>query len=207
MPAGADHEPRYAEPVDPWATGEAAALAAAHGAPLIPPAAAVPASPAPGLLPASPAPGGQQAGPWLASAQGHHPAHSEHPGQPGPGTPPPEGTGRALPAYRRKGLWIVAAVTVVVLGVAGTVVALVWRGYPALDYQPLTEPVRVKPVVPVTSAFSAAAMRDGRAYFASADDTGRLGVVAADPDTGRTVWTSTDAGTAQQALDIAMPDP
>jgi len=183
--APAEAEPRYAEPVDPWATGEAAALAA-NGVPFAPPA---PSSPEPWPASAQGQQPGSPAEPWLASAQGHHPMH------PGPGAAS-AGTGGVRPAYRRKGLWIVAAVTVVVLGVAATVVALVWRGYSALDYQPLSEPRRVKPVVPVTSAFSAATLRDGRAYFASAGDTGQLGVVAAEADSGRTVWTSTEAGTA-----------
>ncbi|MEU8610331.1 PQQ-binding-like beta-propeller repeat protein [Actinoplanes sp. NPDC048791] len=88
--------------------------------------------------------------------------------------------------------------TAVVLGAAATVVVLLWPGYPALDYEPLADLHRVKPAVPVSSAFSAAALRDGRAYFASADDTNTLGVVAAATDTGKTAWTSTAAGSANR---------
>ncbi|MEV6600567.1 Hsp70 family protein [Actinoplanes sp. NPDC051346] len=164
-------EPSYAEPVDPWAIGEAAALAAGHGGSFALSTTGVP-------TPAAPTPVPPPGEPWLASAQ-----------------PPPE---PVLPPYRRKGLWIVAAATVVVLGVAATVVALFWPGYSALDYQPLSEPRRVKPAVPVTSAFSAAALRDGRAYFASAGDNGQLGVVAAAAGSGETLWSSTEAGAADR---------
>ncbi|MGA5303375.1 Hsp70 family protein [Nucisporomicrobium flavum] len=176
----AGEEPHYAEPVDPWATGEAAALAAAGGAPLIPPVSATPVSPM-----STPAPGPAPEQPWLASAHGH-PVQSDPAGE------------RRLPAYRRKGLWILAAATVVVLGVAATAVVLLWPGTRALDYRPLSEPRRVPPLVPVTSYFSAAGLRDGRAYFASADDKGQLGVVAAEAGTGKKLWTSVDAGTASR---------
>ncbi|MEV4635907.1 Hsp70 family protein [Actinoplanes sp. NPDC049548] len=188
QPGPATPEPQYAEPVDPWATGEAAAIAAGQ-APFGLPTSGVPASgvPASGVpasgVPASPAP----AEPWLASAQ--------------------QAAERRLPAYRRKGLWIVAAVTVVVLGVAATAAVLLWPGYPALDYRPLSQPVRVKPAVPVTSGFSAAALRDDRAYFASADDNQQLGVVAADADSGDVLWTSMDGGVAKRwAFFFTLPN-
>ncbi len=171
-------EPQYAEPVDPWATGEAAAFGAVSGGPVLPPVSGAPVSASPVSTP----PGAQS---WLASTH------------PDPETGGPSG-GRAEPAYKRKALWIVAAATVVVLGVAATVVALVWPGYPALDYQPLADLRRIKPAVPVTSAFNAAALRDGRAYFASVDDKGTLGVVAAAADSGRTAWTSVEAGVADR---------
>jgi molecular chaperone HscA len=180
-PSGAgapDSEPHYADPVDPWATGEAAAFGNASGGPVLHPVSGAPVSSSPGPTP----PGAQS---WLASTQ----ADPEPAGQPG--------TAAKLPAYRRKGLWIVAAATVVVLGAAATMVALFWPGYPALDYQPLDELHRVRPAVPVTSSFNATALRDGRAYFASADDSGTLGVVAAVTDTGATAWTSYAAGAAK----------
>ncbi|MEV8509597.1 Hsp70 family protein [Actinoplanes sp. NPDC051475] len=160
QPGEGSAEPQYAEPVDPWATGEAAAIAAGSGAPFVLPTSGAPAP----------------AEPWLASSA--------------------LAAERKLPAYRRKGFWIIAAVTVVVLGVAATAAVLLWPGYAALDYQPLSDARRVKPVVPVTSAFSAAALRDDRAYFASADDNGQLGVVAADAGTGKSQWSSTEAGVA-----------
>ncbi|MGW4943887.1 Hsp70 family protein [Actinoplanes sp. NPDC004185] len=170
-------EPHYAEPVDPWATGEAAAFGNQGGGPVLHPVSGAPVSGA-----ATP-PGAES---WLAST---HPDPDEAGGP---------GARAKLPAYKRKVVWIVAAVTAVVLGAAATVVVLLWPGYPALDYEPLADLHRVKPVVPVSSAFSAAALRDGRAYFASADDTNTLGVVAAATDTGETAWTSTAAGSANR---------
>ncbi|MFC3380626.1 Hsp70 family protein [Couchioplanes caeruleus subsp. azureus] len=162
-------EPTYAEPVDPWATGEAVALAAVHGDHFTLPTPEVPVSPTPIQPPGEP---------WLVSSQ-----------------PPPE---PALPPYRRKGLWLASAATVVVLGVAATIVALFWPRYSALDYRPLGEPRRIAPAVPVTSSFSAAALRDGRAYFAGADDNGQLGVVAAAAGSGAKLWSSTEAGAADR---------
>ncbi|GID94939.1 Hsp70 family protein [Amorphoplanes digitatis] len=166
-PAG--DQPNYAEPVDPWATGEAAAFGNAGG-PVLHPVSGAPHSHTP-ADPVSP-----PAAPWLASTQPE---------------PAPK-----LPAYRRKGLWIVAAGTVAVLGIAATAVVRFWPGYPALDYRPLTDEHRIKPVAPISSAFNATALRGGRAYFASADDKGTLGVVAAATDSGEKAWSSVEAGTA-----------
>jgi molecular chaperone HscA len=169
-PAGghaAGGQPDYPEPVDPWATGEAAALAEANGG------MAAPVSGGP----AQPWPASKEQ--WLASKE-------------------QEREKGARPAYRKKGLWIVAAGTVVVLGVAAGLVAWFWPGYGALDYRPLSQPVRVSPVAPVTYGFSNAALRDGRAYFASADENGQLGVVAATAGSGKVVWRSIDAGTAER---------
>ncbi|GAA3931390.1 Hsp70 family protein [Actinoplanes auranticolor] len=162
-------EPQYAEPVDPWATGEAAAFGNVGGGPVLHPVSGAPVSGA------APSPGAES---WLAST---HPEPGERAG---------------LPAYKRKFVWIVAAVTAVVLGAAAALVVLLWPGYPALNYEPLADLRRIKPAVPVTSSFSAAALRDGRAYFASVDDTDTLGVVAAAADTGKVAWTSTAAGIA-----------
>jgi len=160
--------PQYAEPVDPWATAEAEALAAAG--------AGLPTSGAP----ASAAPVSPSAQPWLAST-----------------LPDPEDEKPKLPAYRKKGLWLVAAATVVVLGAAATAVVLAWPGYAALDYRPLTDLRRIPPAAPVTSAFNATAVRDGRAYFASADDKGTLGIVAVPTDAAASKgWTSVAAGAA-----------
>ena len=60
--------------------------------------------------------------------------------------------------------------TVVVLGVAATLVAFFWPGYPELDYQPLAEVQRIPPAAAIGSSFNATALRDGRAYFATADE-------------------------------------
>jgi hypothetical protein len=182
-------EPQYVEPVDPWATGEAAAFGNVSGGPILHPVSGAPVSASPvSAGPASPA-----AQSWLAST------HPEPGGQ--------QEAGSRLPAYKRKGLWIVAAATVVVLGAAAAVVAWFWPGYPALDYQPLADLRRIKPAVPVTSAFSGTALRDGRAYFASVAENGTLGVVATATDTGKTAWTSTAAGTAARwEFFFAVPD-
>jgi len=185
-------EPQYAEPVDPWATGEAAAFGNASGGPILHPVSGAPVSASP--VSASPSP---RAEPWLAST---------HP-DPEPAGPPEADAGARLPAYKRKFVWIVAAATVVVLGAAATVVKLLWPGYPALDYRPLADLHRIKPAVPVTSTFNASALRNGRAYFASVDETNRLGVVAAAADTGETVWSSTAAGVAKRwEFFFTLPD-
>ncbi|RSM63756.1 hypothetical protein DMB66_21865, partial [Actinoplanes sp. ATCC 53533] len=182
--AQGDAEPQYAEPVDPWATGEAAAFGNASGGPILHPVSGAPVSGSP-----SPSPSAE---PWLASTHPDPEAEAE--------------AGTRLPAYKRKFVWIVAAATVVVLGAAATVVALLWPGYPALDYRPLADLRRIKPAVPVTSAFNAAALRDGRAYFASADDNGTLGIVGVATDTGKS-WRSTEAGVAKRWYSLlTLPD-
>jgi outer membrane protein assembly factor BamB len=170
--APATPAPQYAEPVDPWATGEAAAFAASGGAPP--------------YFPSSGAPAGHTAAPsppdptWLASAQR-----------------PPD---RPVKAYRKKWFWLVAAAVVVVLGAGATLAVIFWPGYPALDYRPLTESKQVSldPAVPVGFTFSDTAMIGNRVYFASASDQGLLGVVAADADTGKEVWKNTNAGSAER---------
>ncbi|AGZ46472.1 Hsp70 family protein [Actinoplanes friuliensis] len=174
-------ESDYAEPVDPWATGEAAAFGNGGG-PVLHPVSGAPVSGSPVSAP-------PPAEPWLAST--HEEANAN----------------TRVKAYRRKGLWVVAAATVVVLGAAATATVLLWPGYPALDYQALSEEHRVAPAVPVTSAFSGTAVRDKKAYFASADDNGTLGVVAADTESGKKAWSSTDAGAATRwEFFFALPD-
>ena len=184
-PAGSPGaEPQYAEPVDPWATGEAAAFGDGHGGPILHPVSGGPvaADPVSGAATS----GGAES--WLASTEA-------------------EPAGARLPAYRRKWVWIVAAVTAVVVGVAATLVVVFWPGYRALDYRPLADLRRIPPAVPVTSAFNATAVRDGRAYFAGVDQNGTLGVVAAATDSGQTAWRSTAAGTAERwEFFFALPD-
>ncbi|MEU4213968.1 Hsp70 family protein [Actinoplanes sp. NPDC026623] len=173
----------YAEPVDPWATGEAAAFGNSGG-PVLHPVSGAPQSGAPASAPVSP-----HAEPWLASKQ-----------------PEPE-PGPRLSAYRGKGRWIVAAGTAAALGIAATAVVLLWPGFSALEYRPLTDEHRIAPVVPVTSSFSGTNLRDGRAYFASTDDNGTLGVVAAATDSGKKLWGSVEAGTATRWESFsALPD-
>jgi Hsp70 protein/putative pyrroloquinoline-quinone binding quinoprotein len=159
--------PHYAEPVDPWATAEAAALAAQANVPA--------------------------AGPWLASRQ------------PDPEAPPERGavSRRLFGGPYKKVLW---GLMVVVLGVAATLVVVLWPGHRALDFRPLSDAVRLPPAVPVSSAFADAEVLGDRAYFASADDTGALGVVAADTGDGKRLWASTAAGVAPRwANMVALP--
>jgi molecular chaperone HscA len=169
--------PSYAEPVDPWATGEAAAFGNAGG-PVLHPVSGAPQSGAP----VSP-----DAGPWLASTQ------------------PEPGRGPAF--LRGRGRWIVAAGAAVVLGVAATAAVLLWPGFPALEYRPLTDEHRIAPAVPFATGFSATNVRAGHAYFAGADDNGTLGVVAADTDSGKRLWANTEAGAATRWQDfLTLPD-
>lgn len=164
-------EPHYGEPVDPWATGEAAAFGAAGAAQ-----------------------------PWLASA--HPDGHG-----------PIDGSGRsgAAAAYKKRFWGIVAAATVVVLGVAATLIVVFWPGHPALKFHPLGTALHVTPAVPLGSSFSAVAVRDGRAYFASTDDSPQgnqaLGVVAADTATGKALWSEPSvAGADQWEQLVATPE-
>lgn len=180
-------DPDYAEPVDPWATGEAAAIAAAGGAPLFP------SSGAPSMRATSAPPAHES---WLASAQ---------PDEPPPTAPEAIAGGGRRAAYRRKLLLIVAAATVVVVGAGAVLAWIFWPDYPALDFaQKLGPPTVVAPLQPVSSGFSDAAILGDRVYFASsvedsaAPDVDRLAVVAADVRTGEALWNSAQAGTAQR---------
>jgi hypothetical protein len=156
--------PRYAEPVDPWATGEAAALAGGGGH------APFPGSPAPVTPPASES--------WLASTESG------------------QGTRRGLfsPPYKIKVL--AAAGLVVVLGLAATLVFVLWPRNRALDFTPLAEAKRFAPAVTMTSKFADAEMLGDRAYFASVDDAGTIGVVAVDVKSGKQAWSSRSGGVA-----------
>ena len=166
VPAPTGPAPEYGEPVDPWATGEAAAFAASGGAPPYFPGSGAPAG--------SPAP--EQT--WLASNE----------------------RAPAVKAYRKKWFWLVAAAVVVVLGAGATLAVIFWPGHPALDFRPLadTPPVTVAAAVPVTYGFSDSAMIGDRVYFASASGEGLLGVVAAEADTSKTIWSNTRAGSAER---------
>ncbi|WP_308200864.1 Hsp70 family protein [Actinoplanes sp. M2I2] len=179
-PTGPGDDRQYADPVDPWATGEAAAIAAgAH---------AMPGSPS---FTGRPTPfGPPSAEPWLASD-----------------TPQP--APEPAPRHHRR-RWIVAgAATAAVVVAAGAVLTWTfWPRHPALGYQSLGDPVRVTPAVPLGSGWKDAVIRGDRAYLGSADyDTGRAGVVAIDTGSGKAAWTNPDAGTAKrwQSM-VALPD-
>ncbi len=168
--------PEYAEPVDPWATGEAAAFAASGGSPLFPGSGA----------PAGTPPHG--AGPWLASTHAGH------------GSTAVGGGDVPVRAYRKTWFWLLAAAVVVVVGVGATLAVIFWPGYRALDYRSLdaSPPVVVAPEVPVTIGFNDAAVIGDRAYFAGVSDDGELGVVAADANSGKRLWGSRAAGRAER---------
>ena len=156
--------PEYSEPVDPWATGEAAALAAGGHAPY----------PAGGHAP-YPA-GGDRT--WtIPGAARPHPTAEEPVGR----------------TYR-KGLLTAIVAGVVALGVAAAVVF--WPGARALDFHPVEELARFDPAVPVSSSWSDAEVIGDRAYFASSDPDGRLGVVAVDTGSREVAWSNAAAGRA-----------
>ncbi|MEV6297878.1 PQQ-binding-like beta-propeller repeat protein [Actinoplanes sp. NPDC051861] len=154
---------QYADPVDPWATAEAAAVANdGH----VPSHLADPQSPA------------QPNSTWTI------------PGAPGSETvPQPAPTRkRVLTAYR-KGLLISAAAGAVALGVTAAV--LLWPDFPALDFHSLDEESRYQPVGSISSLWSDAEVVGERAVFASVGDNGALGVVAVDTGSRKELWRTT----------------
>ena len=182
--AGPPDDRNYAEPVDPWATGEAAAIAAGGYSP--------PGSPS---TPGTPSRfGPPSAESWLASNETPH-----------PDGPPPAA---AQPRRRRRRLLAAGAAAVVVLLAAGATAAWAfWPKYPSLDYQTLGEPVDIASAVPMGSGWKEAAVRGNRAYLGNADyETGKAGVVAIDTDATKPAWTNSEAGTAKNwETMIALP--
>ena len=175
----------YGEPVDPWATGEAAAFGHGLASPPFPadrpPSAGSPSrSPGPHLEPAPP-PGGET---WLASA--------------------PRGK-----RSRRRTLLVAGAAVLALVIAAG--VPLAWKYWPrdrALDYHALGEPRTFTPAVPIsTASWSHAAIRDDRAYFASSDNDGAVAVTAVGTDATKATWTQTVTGVAKRWESMtALPD-
>ncbi|MCY1142668.1 Hsp70 family protein [Actinoplanes sp. Pm04-4] len=181
-PAGRTGDDRhYAEPVDPWATGEAAAIAAGGHA--------MPGSPS-YSGPSAPF-GPPSAEPWLASDTPASPSEAEKP-------------------RRNRRPWIVAgaAAVAVVVAAGATLTWAFWPRFPSLDYGALGDPVHVTPAIPLGSAWKDAAIRGDRAYLGSADyDTGKVGVVAIDTGATKPAWTNADAGTADRWESMAaLPD-
>ncbi|MBL7254538.1 Hsp70 family protein [Paractinoplanes lichenicola] len=198
--AGTGDDRHYAEPVDPWATGEAAAIAAGgHALPGSPPLPGQTSGPGtPGTF------GPPSHEPWLASENTPHPSGGYHPGPGGPAGPPapdrPRGT-------RRRWIVATAAALILVIAAGATAAWAFWPRYPGLDYQTLGSPVHVPPAIPLTSAFHDAVIHGNRAYLASSNtDSGKIGVVAIDADKDRPAWSNPDAGTAKawEAM-IALP--
>ena len=147
-------DPDYAEPVDPWATGEAAAIAAAGRS------SAVPELGRPGD-----APGLDAAGPRVVAgvaAAGRAAA-----------APPPDPARAGAARRTEKWVLIVAAATVVVVGAGAALAWVFWPGYPALDFADQLGPAKVvAPLAPVSYGFSDTAIIGDRVYFASSiEDT------------------------------------
>ncbi|MCO8274393.1 Hsp70 family protein [Actinoplanes sp. TRM 88003] len=185
-PARPADDRHYVDPVDPWATGEAAAIAAGgHALPGSPSYSGSSSSAGP-----SSAFGPPSAEPWLASD-----------------TPQPSSPARPRRNRRR---WIIAgaAAAAVVVAAGATLTWAFWPRFPALGYQNLGEPVRVTPAVPLGSAWKDAVIRGDRAYLGSADySTGRVGVVAINTGDNKPVWTNPTAGTAKSWESmVALPD-
>ncbi|MEV6842601.1 Hsp70 family protein [Actinoplanes sp. NPDC051411] len=171
-PRAAGHDDRvYAEPVDPWATGEAAAIAAGgHG-----------------LFPSSPA------------AFHNGPSRNDHDAESGPEKPRGDpGTDGRKPQARRRAYVLMAGAVAALLVIGGVSAWYFWPGYPALDYQTLGLVGRVSAVVPISYRFADAEVIGDRVYFASSDDSGRIGVVATDSDAKTPTWKSAEAGQADQ---------
>ena len=171
----------YAEPVDPWATGEAAALAV----------------------------GGQAIYPDAHTGLPDKTHLSTQPGSPPAdrlddqlGAPPgPASTSEDRPrgegSGRKRAYLMIAAAMTLVLAAGGVAAWYFWLGYRALDYRALTDVRRVPPAVPVSSSWSDAEVIGDRVYFASSDsETGAVGVVAIEAGAEKPTWTSTAAGTA-----------
>ncbi|MFF5082336.1 Hsp70 family protein [Actinoplanes sp. NPDC000266] len=206
-------EREYIEAVDPWATAEAAAIAAGHvtptsatPSPLMPPSpspsSAAPTSAAPAS--ATPMSGAPMSGTPMSGAP-----MSAAPWQP-PAPPPtysPEAQPGAKSAKRRT--WIIAgAATLAVVLAAGTALAwTLWPRYPALDYHPLADLQHVPAAVPIGSSWSDAAVIGDRVYFASTDyDNGDLGVVAFDDGAKSAAWSQKLTGVAKRWRQmVALP--
>ncbi|MEV4345564.1 Hsp70 family protein [Actinoplanes sp. NPDC049596] len=192
-------EREYVEAVDPWAAGEAAAIAAGHLAPGSPTSSApAPGSPA-GTQPGSPT--------SSAAAPGSPEPAPEAPWQ--PPTPPPAASPDPAAKSRRRTWTIAGAAALALLLAGGSALAwTLWPRHPSLDYHPLSELQHVPPVVEIGSAWSDAAVRGDRVYFASTNyDNGDLGVVALDAGEKSAAWSHRETGVAQRWQEmVALPD-
>ncbi|XVU25089.1 Hsp70 family protein [Actinoplanes sp. CA-054009] len=206
-------EREYVEAVDPWATAEAAAIAAGQVTPTsgtpspATPVSAAPSSAAPhSAAPHSAAP--HSAAPHSAAPHSAAP-HSAAPWQ--PPAPPPTHSPDAPPAAKRgrRRTWIIAgAASLAVVLAAGAALAwTLWPRYPALDYHPLADLQHVPAAVPIGSSWSDTAVLGDRVYFASTDyDNGDLGVVAFDDGAKSATWSQKLTGVAKRWRQmVALP--
>ncbi|MFC7534934.1 PQQ-binding-like beta-propeller repeat protein [Actinoplanes sp. GCM10030250] len=180
---------QYSEAVDPWATAEADAIAKDGHVPFH---LADPQSPAhphstwtiPGAEPGAIPGAGAMPGPGAVPGAGPGALPRTKPGA----DTLPRTVKRVLRPYR-KGVWTTIAAGAIALGVTATV--LLWPDFPALDFHPLDRESRYDPVVTISSIWSDAEVIGDRAYFASADANGALGVVAVDTESRDEVWRTT----------------
>ena len=179
------------------------------GSPAYPGTSGSPVYPGTPGSPAYPGTSGSPAYPGATGRPGYHgppgsagrngpDASPAHPAAPG-GRPPGATTPAAPPKGRRLGKrsYVIIASAVTVVLVAGAVLTYVlWPGYRAIDYHPLSDPKHVTPIVPVSSDWSDAEIYGDRVYFASSEsESGKVGVVSTGLDASKP-WSSLQAGTA-----------
>nr|WP_296066380.1 Hsp70 family protein [uncultured Actinoplanes sp.] len=138
----------------------------------------------------------------LGGAEGGEPA-----GSPVRRVTTPSAAASSRGRVRRPYVMILAVAVSLMLVAGAALVWVLWPGYRALDYHPLSEPRRTAAVVPVSSDWADAAIIGDRTYFASSStETGAVGVVAVEIGATKPSWTSTKAGTAQRWTSmVALP--
>ncbi|MEV6629936.1 Hsp70 family protein [Actinoplanes sp. NPDC051470] len=219
-PAGGEPPQEYAEPVDPWATGEAAAFGPGgapayggdfgggaggnggrgHGGPGGTgggPGGGGGHGPGGGRDGASGG-GGGHGGPGGGGAAGGPRTMAGAPNEPWLASAEQAGGTERSPAYRRKWVLIGASALVVVVGVGAALAWAFWPGYRAIDFQPLgrTPAVTLDAATVFSSNLTDSVIVGNRVYYATENDDGTLGVVAAEADTGKQLWAGTEAGVA-----------
>lgn len=204
-PAGGEPPREYAEPVDPWATGEAAAFGPA-GAPAYGgdfgggaggPGGGGGHGPGGGRGGARGG-GGGHGGPGGGGAAGGPRTMAGAPNEPWLASAEQAGGTERSPAYRRKWVLIGASALVVVVGAGAALAWAFWPGYRAIDFQPLgkTPAVTLDAATVFSSNLTDTVIVGDRVYYATENDDGTLGVVAAEADSGKQLWANTEAGVA-----------
>ncbi|AEV88891.1 Synaptojanin-2 [Actinoplanes sp. SE50] len=207
---------RYTAPVDPWADSAAHPAEAAQMAQAAQVAEAAQMAQAAHVAEAAQM--AEAAPPVRAGHDAEPPTTVTPPVAPSsPAGPPAGGTSgstyaahqpRAGTTSYKKGFWVLGGAAVaaaVALGIAATI--LLGPGFRALDYHELDRVAHFPPVAAISSTWAATQVRGDRAYFASVDEQGTAGVVAADTGTRKELWRSTEAGTAHSWHSMtALPD-